>query len=66
MPKSQQHPYQDFAKRVKEIVGKESGIIYTDFVNDVGPILCALRSLGFEAVGYYGEMDVRAKSESYA
>jgi len=34
-------------------------------VNDVGPILCALRSLGFEAVGYYGEMDVRAKSESY-
>ena len=65
-PKSQQHPYQDFAKRVKEIVGKESGIIYTDFVNDVGPILCALRSLGFEAVGYYGEMDVRTKSESYA
>ena len=66
VPKISKHPYQDFAKRVKEIVGKESGIIYTDFVNDVRPILCALRSLGFEAVGYYGEMDVRAKSESYA
>lgn len=28
--------------------------LYTDFVSDVGPILCALRSLG---AGYYGEMD---------
>ena len=64
-PKSQEHPYQQFAKRVKEIVGRESGIIYTDFVNDVGPILSAVSNLGFEAVGYYGEMDVRSKTESY-
>lgn len=64
-PKSQQQPYQDFAKRVNEIISNESCIIYTDFVNDVGPILNAVRSLGIEAVGYYGEMDVRSKSEAY-
>lgn len=26
-------------------------------MSDVGPILCALQSLGLECAGYYGEMD---------
>lgn len=62
-PKSQQCPYKYFAVRVKEIVGKNPAIIYTDFDNDIGPILSAVRSVGYEAVGYHGEMDARTKSE---
>ena len=34
-----------------------SVLLYTDFLSDVGPILCALRSIGIECAGYYGEMD---------
>jgi len=30
---------------------------YTDFIADIGPIVCALQQVGVEAVGYHGEMD---------
>ena len=57
--------YTIFAQRVADIVGNESTIVYTDFVADVGPILCALRECGLSCVGYYGEMDPMDRKESY-
>ena len=46
-----------FAQKTKELIGDQCAIVYTDLVSDVGPILCALRSIGIECAGYYGEMD---------
>lgn len=46
-----------FAQKTRDLIKHECAIVYTDFVSDVGPILCALRSVGLECVGYYGEMD---------
>ena len=49
--------YSVFAQKTKDLVGDQCAIVYTDFVSDVGPILCALRNIGIECAGYYGEMD---------
>ena len=49
--------YSIFAQRVANIVGIECAIVYTDFVVDVGPILCALRECGLSCAGYYGELN---------
>ena len=35
-----------------------------NFIQDVGPILSAIRDLDISAVGYYGEMENRLKSEA--
>ena len=49
--------YSVFAQKTKDLVGDQCAIVYTDFMSDVGPILCALRNIGIECAGYYGEMD---------
>ena len=49
--------YSAFALKTRDLIEDDCAIVYTDFVADVGPILCALRSLGLECAGYYGEMD---------
>lgn len=54
-----------FAERVKDIVADECSIVYTDFVVDVGPILCALRGEGLSCAAYYGEMDPQERKEAY-
>jgi len=40
-------------------------IIYTDFFDNVGPIMNELNSHGIDSVAYYGEMDVKSQNESY-
>lgn len=44
---------------------KECAIIYTDFIDDVEPIMNALHSHGLDSVAYYGEMDAKSRRESY-
>ena len=57
--------YHTFADYVAAISQSQPTIIYTDFINDVGPIVSALSDLGIDAVGYYGEMDPRERKQSY-
>ena len=42
---------------MKSIVGEDCSVVYTDFVADIGPILCALREQGLSCAAYYGELD---------
>jgi len=49
--------YSIFGQRATDIVGSECAIVYTNFVADVGSILCALWECGLSCAGYYGEMD---------
>lgn len=63
--KSAADPFQPFTKRVSVIIGDDPCIIYTDFNHDVGPMLSAIRDLEISAVGYYGEMENKSKSESH-
>jgi len=39
--------------------------IYTDFIDNVGPIMNELNSHGIDSVVYYGEMDIKSQNESY-
>lgn len=48
-------PYQGLRRK---LIGDQCAIVYTDFASDVGPILCALRSLGI------GEMDAEERQEA--
>ena len=54
-----------FASRVVDKIGNDCTIIYTDFINSVGPIMSELSALDVDSVAYYGEMDVKSRSESY-
>ena len=55
-----------FASRVSDILSdSECAIIYTDFIDDVGPIMSKLSEERIESVAYYGEMDVKSRNESY-
>ncbi len=58
-------PAKQFADRAAEIVGTAPGIIYTDFIADIGPIVNSLDDLGIKAVGYHGEMDSGSRYESH-
>ena len=63
--KSGSDPFKPFARRSSEIIVNEPCIIYTDFIQDAGPILSAIRDLDISAIGYYGEMGNRLKSEAH-
>ena len=55
-----------FAMKVASLLDhSECAIIYTDFIDDVGPIMNALHSHGLDSVAYYGEMDAKSRRESY-
>ena len=58
-PKGKQTEFnrRDYSQKIRDPIDNDCGIVYMDFVSDVGPILCALRSLGLKCVRYYGEMD---------
>ncbi len=53
-----------FAEKVKEIVGDQCSIVYTDFVADIGPIMCELRNQGLTCAAYYGELDSATREAS--
>lgn len=57
--------YHFFASRVSQIIQDESSIIYTDFINDIGPIMSKLEEQGITSVAYYGELDAKSRYESY-
>ena len=58
--------FEYFASRVSEILSEPScSIIYTDFIDSVGPIMNHLDSYGLDSVAYYGEMDAKSRKESY-
>ena len=54
-----------FASRVVDKIGNDCTIIYTDFINSVGPIMSELSAFDVDLVAYYGEMDVKSRNESY-
>ena len=54
-----------FATRVSQIIQDECSIIYTDFINDIGPIMSKLEEQGISSVAYYGELDAKSRYESY-
>ena len=41
-----------FAERVSVIIKDECSIIYTDFINDIGPIMSKLEEHGINSVAY--------------
>ena len=50
-----------FASRVSELISDhDCTIVYTDFIDSVGPIMNELSSHGIDSVAYYGEMDVKS------
>ena len=57
--------FQAVADKVSEVYNNESTIVYTDFIDNVGKIISSLQNSDIEAVGYYGEMSAKHRSESY-
>ena len=55
-----------FAARVSEILDGSSTIIYTDFTDDVGPIVSELSEYDIDCVAYHGEMDIHSRHTSYS
>lgn len=56
--------FQAVADKVSEVYNNEPTIVYTDFIDNVGKIISSLQNLDIEAVGYYGEMSAKHRSES--
>ena len=54
-----------FAERVSVIIKDECSITYTDFINDIGPIMSKLEEHGINSVAYYGELDPKSRYEIY-
>ena len=54
-----------FAKKVSETINDECCIIYTDFINSIGPIMSKLLENGIESLPYYGEMDAKTRYSNY-
>ena len=44
----------------------ETAIIYTDFIDDIGPIVSELAEYDIYCVAYHGEMDVQSRHTSYS
>ena len=55
----------NFASKIVDKIGNDCTIIYTDFINSVGPIMSELSAFNVDSVAYYGEMDVKSRNESY-
>ena len=55
-----------FAARVSEILDGSSAIIYTDFIDDIGPIVSELSEYDIDCVAYHGEMDIQSWHTSYS
>ena len=58
--------YAHFAARVSEILDGSSAIIYTDFIDDIGPIVSELSEYDIDCVAYHGEMDIQSRHTSYS
>ena len=54
-----------FAKIVSETIKQECCIIYTDFINNIGPIMSKLQENGIDSLPYYGEMDSKSRYSNY-
>ena len=54
-----------FASRVAELIGDSTTIIYTDFIDDIGPIVSELNECSIDCVAYHGEMDIKSRNDSY-
>ena len=57
--------FSDFALRVSEIAADRCTVVYTNFIENIGPIISELSDLGHSCMGYYGEMDPKSRLESY-
>ena len=56
-----------FAARVSEILDGNSAIIYTDFIDDIGPNGSELSEYDhIDCVAYHGEMDIQSRHTSYS
>ena len=55
-----------FAARVSEILDGSSAIIYTDFIDNIGPIVSELSEYDIDCVAYHGEMDIQSRHTSYS
>ena len=49
---------------MKAIVGDECAVVYTDFVADIGSIICELHTKGLTCAAYYGELDSATREAS--
>ena len=54
-----------YAKKVSETIKNECCIIYTDFINNIGPIMSKLQDNGIDSLPYYGEMDAKSRYSNY-
>ena len=54
-----------FAKKVSETIKDQCCIIYTDFINSIGPIMSKLQDNGIDSLPYYGEMDSKSRYSNY-
>ena len=48
-------------QKVSETIKDECCIIYTDFINNIGPIMSKLQENGIDSLPYYGEMDAKSR-----
>ena len=62
---SNENDFTIFAKKVSETINNECCIIYTDFINNIGPIMSKLQDNGIDSLPYYGEMDAKARYSNY-
>ena len=54
-----------FAEKAAKIIKNECSIIYTDFINNIGPIMSKLQENGIDSLPYYGEMDAKSRYLNY-
>ena len=52
-------------KKFLKLSKNECCIIYTDFINNIGPIMSKLQDNGIDSLPYYGEMDAKSRYSNY-
>ena len=62
---SSDNDFRIFSSRTVEIIAGNCAVIYVDFINNIGPIVNQLHTLGIETVAYHGEMDIKSRHVSY-
>ena len=66
MPSTGKKNFSYFASRVAELLEDlQCTIVYTDFIDNVGLIMSELGDKGIDSVAYYGEMDIKSRSDSF-
>ena len=61
LPYHARRNFNDFVLRVSENAADRCTVVYTNFIENTGPVISELSNLGHSCVGYYREMDPKSR-----